>query len=163
MWCHGSAGNGRFLLHAARLDAFPGALDLACRAAQATYRRALGASPVQCHGLSGNIEVLLDMFQATGDGSYLNDAHRMARLLRAFERERDGNLMWSSESPAVFTPDYLIGYGGVAVCLARLSQPERVPHLLSRAGFQYRQHLSGAEFIPPAERSGVHDQPVPAA
>ncbi|MGH2585164.1 MAG: lanthionine synthetase LanC family protein, partial [Dehalococcoidia bacterium] len=91
-----------------------------------------------CHGLAGAIEFLLDMFQATGDRAYLADAGVLARLLEAFAAERDGALVFPSESPDVFTPDYMVGYAGVAACLLRLSAPD-LPHLLSRAGFSGRR------------------------
>ena len=94
------------------------------------------SSPVQCHGLAGNIEFLLDMAQTTGDAAYLGEAQLLARLLDAFQVEQDGMLLWPSESPTTFTPDYMVGYAGVAVCLLRLGNPGR-PHQLSRRGFRY--------------------------
>lgn len=134
-WCHGAAGIGRFFSHAARLDLLPEAADVAARAAWAVARGARWAGPTQCHGLAGNIECLLDVAQATGDRSYRAEAQSLARLLEAFASERAGGLMWPSESPLVFTPDYMVGYAGVAVCLLRLGAPERLAHQLSRAGF----------------------------
>jgi len=95
-------------------------------------------SPVQCHGLAGNIEFLLDIFQSTGDQAYLAEARSLARLLEVFGREKDGVLVWPSDPPDVFTPDYMIGYAGVAVCLLRLGEPEELPHQLSRPGFLRR-------------------------
>ena len=54
MWCHGSTGIGRFLLHIAAMDLMPDALELARRAGRNVAGlggRALG--PVQFHGLAG--------------------------------------------------------------------------------------------------------------
>jgi tRNA A-37 threonylcarbamoyl transferase component Bud32 len=128
-WCHGATGIGRFFLHLAQMHAFPGAGQILIQAARSVSLGARWAGPTQCHGLSGNIEFLLDMFQFTGDDAYLADAHQLARLLEAFSRERDGLLVWSSDSPEVVTPDYMIGYSGVAVCLLRLGAPERLTPL----------------------------------
>ena len=50
----------------AQLDALPRAKEVATRAAQTVARGARWASPTQCHGLAGNIELLLDVFQVTG-------------------------------------------------------------------------------------------------
>lgn len=136
-WCHGAAGVGRFFLHAAALDAIPDAADLAARAARTVARASRWAGPVQCHGLSGSIEYLLDMFQASGARAYLTEGRALGRLLEAFGQERGGQLVFPSESPVMVTPDYMVGYAGVAVCLLRLSEPERLPHQLSRRGFRH--------------------------
>jgi class IV lanthipeptide synthase len=134
-WCHGATGVGRFFLHAARLDVFPSASTLAARAARTAARGARHAGPTQCHGLAGNVEFLLDMWQETQDEAYLREARWLACLLETFAAKRDDLLVWPSDSPTVFSPDYAIGYAGVAVCLLRLADPDRVPHQLSRRGF----------------------------
>jgi serine/threonine protein kinase len=136
---HGAAGVGRFFLHAAQLEAIPDAHIFAERAARTTALGARWSGPSQGYGLSGQIEFLLDMFQATSDGAYLDDALLLASLLEAFSVERDGFLLWPTESPTVFTPGYIAGYAGVAVCLLRLSAPERLPHHLSRCNFHTRR------------------------
>jgi hypothetical protein len=82
------------------------------------------------------------MFQATGDRAYLAEARSLACLLEAFGTEKEGVLTWPSDSPDVFTPDYLTGYAGVAVCLLRLGNPEELPHQLSRPGFRHRRSSS---------------------
>jgi lantibiotic modifying enzyme len=136
-WCHGAAGIGRFFLHAADLGIMPEAADLAARAARAAASGARRANPTQCHGLAGNIEFLLDMYQANGDRAYRAEAWSLAQLLLAFAHDQAGRLVFSSESPVVFTPDYMVGYAGVAVCLLRLAEPHVRPHQLSRRGFRY--------------------------
>jgi hypothetical protein len=52
--------------------------------------------------------------------------------------KQNERLVWPSDSPRIFTPDYMVGYAGVALCLLRLSDPERQPRQLCRRGFQYR-------------------------
>ncbi|HYO50997.1 MAG TPA: lanthionine synthetase LanC family protein [Chloroflexia bacterium] len=135
-WCHGATGIARFLLHAAQLHLFEGAEDLANRAARMSAWGARQAGPTQCHGLAGNIELLLDFYQVTGHASYLSDAYQLADLLTAFSTIRDGNLAWFSDAYSVCTPDYMVGYAGVAVCLLRLANPSLLPHQLSLRGFQ---------------------------
>jgi hypothetical protein len=142
-WCHGSAGVGRFFLHAARLHALPGAARLARGAARGIAHGALWAGPSQCHGLSGNLEFLLDQFAASGDPADYAEIAPTGRLLEAFAGERDGLLVFPADSPEIFTPDYMVGYAGVAVCLLRLSDPKRRPHQLSREGF--RSHLGSVD------------------
>ncbi len=135
-WCHGAAGIGRFLLHAARHDLLPHAWSLALGAGRSVAAGPRWANPTQCHGLAGNGEFLLDLYQATGDPVHLAAARSLAGLLDAFGREQEGLLVYSCEWPEVFTPDYLVGYAGVATCLLRLSGPERLPHQLSCDGFR---------------------------
>ncbi|MDJ0575784.1 MAG: class IV lanthionine synthetase LanL [Xenococcaceae cyanobacterium MO_234.B1] len=134
-WCRGATGIGRFFLHAAALNILPEAANLAERAARTVARGGRWNSPTQCHGLAGNIEFLLDMYQTTSDRAYLTEAWSLAHLLKAFGVERDGKLVWPSEAPTTFTPDYMVGYSGVLVCLLRLNQPKHLPHQLSRLGF----------------------------
>jgi lantibiotic modifying enzyme len=136
-WCHGASGIGRFFLHAAALDLLPGAVDLSTGAARAAARGARWAAPTQCHGLSGNIEFLLDAYQASGDAEYLAEARVLGRLLMAFRSEEGGLLRWPSDWPWVFGPDYMVGYAGVALAWLRLADPENRPHGLSRSGFRY--------------------------
>jgi lantibiotic modifying enzyme len=137
-WCHGAAGVGLFFLHAARVGVVAGAGEIAARAARAVARGTRWASPTQCHGLAGNIEFLLDVYQSTGDPGYLSEARSLGALLETFGHERDGRLVWPAELPWIVTPDYMVGYAGVAACLLRLADPARRPHGLSRAGFRFR-------------------------
>ena len=137
-WYRGAGGIARFFLHLATLDAAPGAAEIAARAAHTAARGARMSGPTQCHGLAGNIELLLDAFQATRETAYLTEARVLARLLGTFRIERRGGVAWPGEWPEQFTPDYLTGEGGVASCLLRLAEPEHRPHGLSRAGFRYR-------------------------
>ncbi|MDP9106531.1 MAG: hypothetical protein M3N49_11440, partial [Candidatus Eremiobacteraeota bacterium] len=138
-WCHGAAGIGRFWLHAAELDVLPRAAELSRRAALTTARGSRWASPTQCHGIAGSIEFLLDAFQSTGCVAHLAEARSLARILDGLKLERGENVVWASESPVVVTPDFNVGYAGVAVTLLRLADPRRRPHCLSRRGFRYHR------------------------
>ena len=137
-WCHGAAGIGTFLLRLAAVGDVTEAATMAAGAARTVGRGARWTNPTHCHGLAGNIGFLLDMFQATGEVAYRNEAMSLARILRAFSLEQDGSLVWPSESPETITPDYMVGYAGVAVCLLRLADAESRPSQLSRPGFRWR-------------------------
>ncbi len=137
-WCHGATGIGQFFLHLARHTFFAPAAELAMRAANTLSKTTLWANPTQCHGLAGNIEFLLDIYQATGEYRYREHAFSLARCLYAFEEARHGLSVFPSEDPTIYTPDYMVGYAGVAMCALRLASPEHRPRQLSRAGFRYR-------------------------
>lgn len=144
-WCHGAAGIGRFFLHAARLAVLAGAGDTAERAARGIAFATRWANVTQCHGLAGNIEFLLDVYQATGNPEHLRGAGILARLLESWAMERDGLLIWPSENTRVISPDFMVGYAGVLPCLLRLADPAERPHLLSRQGFARHLRRSGGQ------------------
>jgi lantibiotic modifying enzyme len=135
LWCHGATGIARFFFHAAQVGLVPDAEHIARGAARMAAFGTRWAGPVQCHGLAGAIELLLDAYQLTAEQHYLHEARSLATLLETFAVERDGLLVWPSDSPIEFTPAYMLGYAGTAVCLLRLASPERLPHQLSGAGF----------------------------
>ncbi|GCE14650.1 class III lanthionine synthetase LanKC N-terminal domain-containing protein [Tengunoibacter tsumagoiensis] len=139
-WCHGATGIGRFFLHLAKGNLFASAAAITARVAKTVARGHRWASTTQCHGLAGNIEFLLDLYRFTGDTLLCEQAFVLGRLLETFAGEQDGLLVFPSEFPGVFTPDYMIGYAGVALCLLRLSAPELLPHALSRAAFRAYSH-----------------------
>jgi lantibiotic modifying enzyme len=125
-WCHGSAGIARFLLHAAQQGVFQQALSLAERAGMAVAEGTRWAGPSRCHGLSGNIELLLDLHIATGNQQWLQRAYTLARLLEAYTTQQDGMRLWfSSDEPGAITPGFLLGYAGIAATLLRLSMADR--------------------------------------
>jgi lantibiotic modifying enzyme len=134
-WCHGAAGIGRFFLNLSTLGGLPEALTMAEGAARTVSVTSRSAGPTQCHGIAGNIEFLIDMFQVTRRDEFLNAAWRLFGILETFSRERDGHLVWLSDGPRLITTDYIVGYAGVATCLLRLGDPERRPHPLSMRGF----------------------------
>jgi len=136
-WCHGAAGIARFLVHLGQLAEGARkteALDLARRAALVVAEGTRWAGVTQCHGLAGNIECLLDMYQATGEEGYLRSAESMARLIHAFARERKGRFSLITDRNSS-SPGFSTGCAGVATSLLRLGHPGTRPHLLSWAGF----------------------------
>ncbi|MFN2504414.1 MAG: lanthionine synthetase LanC family protein [Acidimicrobiales bacterium] len=127
LWCHGAAGVTRFLVHAARVELFPGAADLADAGARAAAA-ARSTGPGQCHGLAGNADVLVDAYRTTGDRSHLDRALVLGRLLRAFVVEPDG---LDPPSPgAIRSDDLMNGWAGLLTCVLRLAAPDRLGHVL---------------------------------
>ena len=152
-WCHGSAGIGRFFLRASALELLPVAADMAAGAVTTTAWGVRWAPPPQCHGLAGAIELLIDAYQTSGDTARLGEARELGRLLEAFSLEIDGQIAWSSESPIIVSPDYNVGYAGVAVAFLRLANPER-PSVLSRSAFSYRGPASDGSSVRKFVRDG---------
>ncbi len=130
LWCHGAAGVGLFFLHLDRLGIFQNARKLVQGAARMAGQGSRWASPVLCHGLAGQIEFLLDIYQNWGEQEYLEEARVLGRLLEAFAFEKEGLWYWSSESPEVIAADFMVGYSGIALTLLRLANPEKQPRAL---------------------------------
>jgi tRNA A-37 threonylcarbamoyl transferase component Bud32 len=141
-WCHGAAGIGRFFLNLSAAGVFPDAFETARDAARTVSASSRSVGPTQCHGIAGNIEFVLDMYQMTRSDGFLNDACCLARILETFSRERNGRLVWLSDAPRIITPDYMVGYAGVAVCFLRLGSPDDRPHQLSVRGFRWTSRSS---------------------
>ena len=133
-WCHGAAGIARFLVHLGQVDDRSEAVELARAAALVVARGTRWSGVTQCHGLAGNLECLLDLYQATGEEIYLREAGSMARLVRAFAVERDGRLKVITDLNRS-NPGFSTGCAGVAACLLRLAHPLTRAHLLSLRGF----------------------------
>lgn len=129
-WCHGASGVGSFFLrlHTEFGDAHYA--EAAERAGLATYYGSRSGSPVQCHGIAGNAEFLLDLYQASGEPIWLNRAHELARILEAMSVYRDNVNLWSGDDGETLTPDLMTGYSGVAAFFLRLSHPETFRRLM---------------------------------
>lgn len=128
LWCHGAAGMARFLMRAMRFGLVDGVAEVAHGAARAAGEGARHAGPTQCHGLAGNIDVLVDAYVLTGDAGFLDEAHHLARLLSAFVTDPDG--LEPQSFCAVRVADLMTGWAGLLTAFLRLSDPE-IPHVLS--------------------------------
>jgi lantibiotic modifying enzyme len=129
-------GIGLFLLKASNNKFLPEAKGLMLRAARTVALSGRFAGPTQCHGLAGNIEFLLDVSQSTGKVEYFQAAKLLGRLLEAFAIKDGQGLVWASDPHNQVNVGYMVGYAGVAACLARLSGRKRLPRLLSRKAFK---------------------------
>jgi serine/threonine protein kinase len=127
-WCHGAAGIGLFLARIGQLSVVSEALEVACRAARAVAFATRWSSTTQCHGLAGNIDFLVTMYQTTGDTTFLDHAHTLGTLLTSFVLKKEENWITPSEYYNVVSPDFMVGYSGVALAFLRLVMPETFLH-----------------------------------
>ncbi|MEO3753451.1 class IV lanthionine synthetase LanL [Streptomyces sp. B6B3] len=119
-WCSGSTGVGRLLLRHWEVSGDAAALDLAARAGEAAYRRRWQAAPVQCHGLAGNGEYLLDLAAATGDARHRRAAEEVAWTASLRSATRAGRTVTPDETMAGFGAEYGVGLAGQLDFLLRL-------------------------------------------
>jgi hypothetical protein len=128
-WCHGAAGIGRFLFNAWRVGLAPKAEVYWRGAARSAAQAVRWAGPTQCHGLAGSIEMLLDLHAVTGEAEYFDAALSLAPILHAWLNPQNP-LIQTEAMDWRKNPGFMIGMGGIAVCLLRLSGYERVQHAL---------------------------------
>jgi hypothetical protein len=119
-WCSGSTGVGRLLLRHWEVSGDGAALDLAVLAGEAAYRRRWQAAPVQCHGLAGNGEYLLDLAEATGDARHRHAAEELAWTASLRSATREGRTVTPDETMAGFGAEYGVGLAGLLDFLLRL-------------------------------------------
>lgn len=131
-WCHGAAGIARFLVAAHALTGRSEFLAAAGRAGRTMLVGAPWIGTTQCHGLAGNIDVLIDIWSATG-GPELEAARRLGENLAAY-RKPGG---WPGDSSELITPDLIVGQAGIGAAFRRLAEPSR-PHIVSVAAIQSR-------------------------
>ena len=125
-WCHGSAGIGLFLTTASRQLDHPDCLRLAIEAAEATYVFADGlGSPIQCHGISGNGELFLEMYRTTQDERWLDRVKEFADLLPAYRLGGAIGSAWQSDEPGLTSVSYSCGAAGIGHFLLRADEPDR--------------------------------------
>jgi hypothetical protein len=120
-WCSGSSGVGTLLLRLWQETGEQPFLDTATSAARALYRRRWSASPVQCHGLAGNGEFLLDLARATGDPEYRRWAEELAWLGYLRRAKIDGRLLVPDETMTGFGAEYGTGGAGFVGFLLRMA------------------------------------------
>jgi serine/threonine protein kinase len=129
-WCHGAPGIARFLLLAHEVTSDSAHLEAALRAGSTVARGAPWSGTTQCHGLAGNVDVLMDVFLYSDDQHYLRAANELGDNLRVYETPAG----WPSDELSTGCLDLMVGEAGVGMAFLRLANP-RLPHLISCQAF----------------------------
>lgn len=145
-WCHGSTGIAVFLLQMYRVTRNDRYLELANRAGLAAGQGGRWACPIQCHGLAGYIELLLDLFQENGRPEYGKLAWDLGELLEGQGISTDGNRAWAAETKDCITSDFMVGQAGVGNAFLRLGTPYR-PGLLHPHSFNRQRVADDANLL----------------
>lgn len=125
-WCHGATGIGKLLLRAHHQGIFQNSELLSSIGALTKDVR--WSLPIQCHGLAGNIEYLLDLYQATKQSQYLNWAHDLGKILNFWS---DLIVKDTKISNDVKPVEYMSGIPGLIISFLRLSQPELISDIFN--------------------------------
>lgn len=116
-WCHGVAGYLWSILQGLGDDpALRGEIDWAVECLRGAPS---AGTPTYCHGLAGRLELWrmlrgVPRFEALAEAQ----AGKVVRALKILHQQFDGHCVWTSDDPAVVTPDLWIGFLGPATALA---------------------------------------------
>ncbi len=120
-WCNGSSGIGSALLRLYKVTQKETYIKL-CRQAVNSVMGSRWRSPlVQCHGLAGNGEFLLDMFLVLREEEFLLKASKLADIIYSRRLVMGDQILFPDETGMRLSADYGIGFTGVASFLLRLS------------------------------------------
>ncbi|MFI8082109.1 class IV lanthionine synthetase LanL [Kitasatospora sp. NPDC086009] len=120
-WCRGLAGIGTTLVQAGRYYGADEFLTRAADAARACRESAPRTAPVvQCCGLAGAGELLIDLALATGDERHWEAAEEIAGLVLARSGGRAGRPVFPATDPTVESAAWAVGTSGVLSFLRRL-------------------------------------------
>ncbi|TWE12595.1 serine/threonine protein kinase [Rudaeicoccus suwonensis] len=120
-WCRGPAGMGTALLRSSNPDQSQHYLQIAEDAAHACIILApRRENIVQCCGLAGIGEFLIDLATVTGNTEYLNSAHDLMQLILGRSGGTATNPIYPSSVPSKSTAALCTGTTGIVSYLRRL-------------------------------------------
>ncbi len=137
-WCNGAAGVGLYFCMAHEVlrsrgpegQAEPEGPDyaaMATAAGEAAYGHGdARRNPCQCHGLSGSVELFLELQRLTGDERWAARAVEFAGLMMGYRTETAEGDVWQSDDQDCSSPDFLYGVSGTGHTFLRLWQPELI-------------------------------------
>jgi hypothetical protein len=129
-WCNGSPGIGTTLVRGYVATGDTRFLRLAEQAANAAMRTKWRSPLVQCHGLAGNAELLLDLHATTGDDIHRVRANELAQAIWLRRVERDGTTLFPDDSSGDVTASFGTGMAGIGSFFLRLVQGTPRPLML---------------------------------
>ena len=126
-WCHGSPGIGLFFANAYEALGDASYLETAQAAGETTYAYGdVRGNPSQCHGLSGNAELFVELFRLTRDPLWLKRAREFVTAALAYRNETADGDVWQGDDPLSVSQDFLCGAAGVGHFFLRVLEPDSV-------------------------------------
>ena len=139
-WCNGAPGIGQFFAYAYRITGEKSYKETACESAITTLKVVPFLNLGQCHGMAGNGEFFLDLFQILSDRKYYSQAEHFGKIISACSfTHSDGFHLWLADGLLEPSPEYMIGYSGIASFFLRLTNPKMarpmtLDYLIGREG-----------------------------
>ncbi|MGH8975652.1 MAG: lanthionine synthetase LanC family protein, partial [Acidimicrobiia bacterium] len=129
-WCNGSSGVGTALLRAHVWTGQRRYLNAAVAAARAGLIERWRSSTVQCHGLAGDAELLLDLAAVTGDEGYRAQARQAAASLWLRRRDEGNSIVFPDDTGGAVSAAFGTGMAGVGSFFLRLAAGGPRPFML---------------------------------
>jgi len=130
-WCNGTAGIAQFFLEAYKITKNEAYETILFKSVNTVTRCSSFLNPTMCHGLSGNINFLINYYQFTHDQTIKMEIFRLSEVLKMAGKTINNYLLFHSESPFIITPDFWVGCSGTAYIFLRLSDIENHLDFLS--------------------------------
>lgn len=126
-WCHGSAGIGLFYTKAYEVMSEEYYLKTAKAAGETTFAYGdFRNSPIQCHGLSGNAELFIELYRLTQDNLWLERARDFATRIFSYRITSPEGYIWQIDGPGLYSPDFLCGAAGIGHFYLRLGASDQL-------------------------------------
>ena len=119
-WCNGAAGIGLFLAKVYALKKDKSILSLLKEAIQTIYFGSRYLNPTYCHGIAGNLDSLITIQELSGIKGLNEIINILSMILRTHLIISEDRFIFPSEEPTINTPDFLVGYSGIAYALLRM-------------------------------------------
>lgn len=131
-WCNGAPGVGVFWVKAFEVLNDKAYLEKAIACGETTFNYGdVRNNPSQCHGLSGNAELFIELFRATKNQIWLDRAFVFAKQAMAYCETTPEGIRWQADDPGFYSPDFMCGASGVGHFFLRLLQPNTLMMPLS--------------------------------
>jgi Lanthionine synthetase C-like protein/Protein kinase domain len=119
-WCNGSSGVGTTLIRAYAVTGDERYRRMAELAAGAVMKDKWRGTLVQCHGLAGNAEFLLDLHELTGKQQFRDLALELASMIYAQRVYHDDLVVFPDEGQMQIAASFNTGLTGIGSFLLRL-------------------------------------------
>jgi serine/threonine protein kinase len=130
-WCNGTAGIAQFFLETYKITKNVEYEKILLKSVNTVTKCSSFLNPTMCHGLSGNINFLINYYQFSHDQTIKMEIFRLSEVLKMAGKKVNNDLLFHSESPFIVTPDFWVGFSGTAYIFLRLSDIENHLDFLS--------------------------------
>lgn len=123
-WCNGSPGIGLFFTQASEILQDKTCLETAIKAGETTYAYGdIRQNPTQCHGLTGNAELFIELYRLTNEQRWLDRAYDFAKQSFKYRTISSEGDLWQADDEGYYSQDFCYGAAGVGHFFLRLINP----------------------------------------
>jgi hypothetical protein len=83
-------------------------------------------NPSQCHGLSGNAELFIELYYLTKNELWLKRAYEFAVMCENYKKSIPEGDIWTADKEGYFSPDFYCGAAGTGHFFLRLASEAKI-------------------------------------